>query len=394
MRQLLVLLVLTFTAITALAESMTVDVEKRDRAESVVVNCDEGHSLNSAISKLNKQIPNTVTVQGTCTEYVTIAGFENLTVKSTTGATLVQPSVIPTNGFTLLSINSSRSVTIDGLNFNSDSSQPPAIGIGAGSNDVKLRNLSIVGGSVGIIAVEHSQVSISGVTVKNAGWAYVAAVDQSQLEVEGCLLEESTGTGWHQGIYAEASHVRIWKTTIRDMQVGLHSGYGSQMLLVDGVYGPTGGVADVVIDNPSGTNFNGAVVEQNSFLGVSSAKLRILNAGQVWAGGDTGGIKVSGSSSLWASTNLIISGSRGQGVFVSDNSHAELMGSSITGSQHGGIVAVDSGTIHAAGPTPISGNTVDVFCDTRSVITGSANITNAKVIYCSNLVPGDIPPVP
>jgi hypothetical protein len=381
MRRLLVLLLFTFSAITVWADT-------------VAVNCNAGQSLNSAISKLNKQGPNTVTVQGTCTEYVKIFGFENLTVRSTSGATLVQPGVVATNSFILLWINSSRSVTIDGLNVSSDASKPIAIGIGGGSNDVNVRNLSVVGGSVGIFAAEHSQVAITHVTVKNAGWAYVGAVDQSQLEVFDCLLQESTGTGWHVGIEAEGSYVRTWKTTIRDMQVGIHSGYGSQIFLVDGVYGPTGGVADVVIDNPSGTNFNGAVVEQDSFLGVSSAKLRILNAGQAWAGGDTGGIKVSGSSTLWASTNLIISGSQGQGVFVSDNSHAELNGSSITGSQHGGIVAVDFGTIHAAGSTPISGNTVDVFCDARSVITGAANITNANTIQCPNLVPGDIPPVP
>src|SRR5215469_1333954 len=193
MCQPLVLLLLTFSAITALAESMTVDVEKRDRAESVVVNCDAGQSLNKAISKLNKEVPNTVLVQGTCTESVTIAGFENLTVRSTTGATLVQPSVFQTASslIALLWINSSGNVSLEGLNFDSDPSKPPVIGVGAGSHDVRLRNLSIVGGSVGIFVAEHSQVSIAAVTVKNAGWAYVGAVDQSQLEVVDCLLEES-----------------------------------------------------------------------------------------------------------------------------------------------------------------------------------------------------------
>src|SRR5215469_18710867 len=110
MRRLLVLMLLTFSAVSALADT-------------VAVNCDEGHSLNSAISKLNKQTPNTVIVQGTCTEYVTITGFENLTVRSTTGATLVQPSVVPNSLLiTLLRIKSSRSVTVDGLNFDSDAS--------------------------------------------------------------------------------------------------------------------------------------------------------------------------------------------------------------------------------------------------------------------------------
>jgi len=85
MRRIVVVLLLTFTAGIA-------------TANPPVVNCDAGQSLNAAIAKLNKEGPNTVFVEGTCTEYVTIAGFENLTVKGTRGATLVQPSVVPTNG--------------------------------------------------------------------------------------------------------------------------------------------------------------------------------------------------------------------------------------------------------------------------------------------------------
>ena len=172
----------------------------------IVVNCDAGQSLNNAIAKLNKQIPDTVTVQGTCTEYVTIAGFENLTVKSTSGATLVQPGLAPSNLFvTLLRINASRSVTIDGHSFTSDASKPPVIGIGAESIDVRLRNLNIVGGSVGIFAFETSEVSITRVNVKNSGWAYVFAVDGSNVHVEDCLLEDSSGTGWHEDISSENS---------------------------------------------------------------------------------------------------------------------------------------------------------------------------------------------
>jgi hypothetical protein len=258
---------------------------------------------------------------------------------------------------------------------------------------VKLRNLSIVGGSAGILVVEHSQVSIAGVTVKNAGWAYVAAVDQSQLEVVDCLLEESTGTGYHEGIYAEASHVRTWKTTIRDMQVGLHSGNGSEIAIVNGVYYPTGGVTDVVIDNPSGSNFYGAEIDNNSTLFVSSAKLRILNAGQPWGAGVT----VSGSSSFSGTTNLIISGSHGQGIYVTGNSNAYLDGSSITGSQHGGLVAVNLSTISVNTwdkITSVSGNAVDLFCDSNSWMTGGVHIANTNVVQCNNVLPYDSVPLP
>ena len=46
---------------------------------TITVNCNHGQSLNSTLSRLIKQIPTTVIVKGTCTEYVTIDGFEGLT---------------------------------------------------------------------------------------------------------------------------------------------------------------------------------------------------------------------------------------------------------------------------------------------------------------------------
>ena len=43
--------------------------------------------------------------------------------------------------------------------------------------------------------------------------------------------------------------------------------------------------------------------------------------------------------------NLSVSGSHGQGVFVSNDSHASLTGASITGSNHGGMVVANLSTI-------------------------------------------------
>lgn len=41
---------------------------------TIQVNCDKGQSLNSTLSHLNRKMPTTILVQGTCTEYVTIDG--------------------------------------------------------------------------------------------------------------------------------------------------------------------------------------------------------------------------------------------------------------------------------------------------------------------------------
>jgi len=60
------------------------------------------------------------------------------------------------------------------------------------------------------------------------------------------------------------------------------------------------------------------------------------------------------------------------GIYLTGNSHATLDGSSITGSQHGGLVAVNLSTISTVTwdlPVAVSGNAVDVFCDSNSVIT-------------------------
>jgi hypothetical protein len=330
---------------------------------------------------------------------VTIAGFENLTVKSTSGATLVQPSVIPTNGIfiTLLRINSSRNVTIDGLNISSEASKPIAIGIGGGSTDVRLRNLNVVGGSYGVIIFENSQVSIARVTKKNSGGASVGIYDKSDVHVEDCLFEDTTGTLWHVGFDIESGHLTIHRTTIRNMNVGAYIRSEGSMDTGDfNTYYPLTKVSDVVIDNPAGLNYDGFVIDGNSSLNVGSAKLRILNAGQT-GGGNSAAIWLSGGSTLNGNSNLIISGSRGQGIFLEGNSHATLDSSTITGSLHGGVVAVNQSTVSVVlgdPPTTISGNAVDVFCDTKSLITGGLNIANATTTQCPNLLPYDTPPIP
>jgi len=60
--------------------------------------------------------------------------------------------------------------------------------------------------------------------------------------------------------------------------------------------------------------------------------------------------------------NLVVSGSQGQGVIVSNDSHAQLAGSSITGGAHGGLVVVNLSTagVDTSNPlTVISANATD-----------------------------------
>ncbi|HEV2699757.1 MAG TPA: hypothetical protein VGU90_17320, partial [Terriglobales bacterium] len=142
----------------ALAASVAVG-QTSSPAIPVMVDCGNGQSLNRTLSRLAKHLPTTVSVNGTCTEYVQVIGFENLTVKGLPGAMLSQPSTGAGNLFnSLLLIESSRNVTVSGFAIQADPNGVSAVGIGHGSRDIRLSNLDVKGGGEGITIFENSQV--------------------------------------------------------------------------------------------------------------------------------------------------------------------------------------------------------------------------------------------
>lgn len=362
-------------------------------AATITVNCDEGQSLSHTLAKLSKlpiEPSMTVLVKGTCTEYVVIRGFEDLTVKGQ-GATIVQPSTAPTNGVLLntVTIEASRSVTLDGFTIHSLATASDGVGVGGHSSDIRLRNLTIDGtGTIGVSLYEGSQGSLANVTVRDVGYASVGVWDVSDAHIESSLFENTTGNLWHVGIAVGSGHVTLRGTTIRNMQVGIDIGQTGIVDLVNfNNYYPAGANTDVVIDNPAATNYYGVHVAEGSSLNVESVKLRINNAGQFW-GYNTGGISLDGNSTLDdLGGNLVIAGSQGQGIFVANNSHAVLGGSSVSGSGHGGVVAVNQSSAEFGNASPVSqitGNITDLFCDSQSWITGAANASYGNS-QCANL---------
>jgi hypothetical protein len=360
----------------------------------ILVNCDAGQSLNSTLAKLDKFAPATVTVKGTCTEYVLVDGFNELTLNGVQGAALQQPDSNPQSNSYVLSIHASRGITVSGLAVRSQPSIFSGIGIGGGSNDVRLQNVS-TDGSWGVVVYEASQVWLVNVTVNiTSGYAAVSAFDKSDMHIVNGLVERPTDSNFYAGIFVSSGHVTMQGTVIRDMQQSINIDASGS---VDLVYFDTSVASrDVVINNPAGTNFNGVRVTNGSSLNLSSVKLRITNAGQPY-GLDTGAVFVSDGSTMNAGANLLVTGSQGQGVFVANNSHSALAGSSITGSSHGGLVVVNLSTAAVTASTPltvIGGNATDLFCDSKSRITGGMNIANASSVQCTNLLPGDYEALP
>ena len=369
------------------------------QTQSITVNCNNGQSLNSTLSKLNKQTPTTVLVNGTCTEYVQVIGFENLTLKGLAGATLLQPSTGAGNLFnSLLYIESSRSVTVDRLSLQADTVTVPAVGIGHGSSDVRLRYLNVQGGTFGIAVFEHSQVSVAYVTAQNPGYATLGVYDSSDVHVERSLFDSSTGASWQVGMDVGASHVTVYGTTITNMQVGIngHAGAIVDVVAFDTYYA-FGGPSDVVINSPAATNYNGVTIDTGGSLNVTGAKLVINKPGQTW-GGTTGGVLISDGAAMTASNGyLVITGSNGQGVMALNNSHATMIGATVTGGSHGGLVAANLSSIDvSAGSTLslVSGNSMDLFCDPGSTITGSVNLSGAPTSKCTNLLSAETVALP
>jgi len=370
---------------------------------AITVNCANGQSLNAALSKVNTLKPATVFINGTCTEYVVIDGFNGLTLKGLPGAALQQPATTPTNGLGVwvLSIGASRSVTVDGIAVHSAATALGGIGIGQNSTDIRLRNLTVDGAaSFGIEIFEGSQVSLAGVTVRDPGADALAAFDLSDVHVEQSLFEDTAGGGFQGGgLLVESGHATVQSTTIRDMQIGINIGtLGEVDIQSFNTYFPVVKPNDVVIDNPAGTNFLGVQLTSGT-LSLGDTKLRIANAGQPFGGG-SGAISAFETSTVSdLSGNLVITGSKGQGLYVSNNSHATLSGSSITGGSHGGLLATNLSSVSLVSlsgfqTTLIGGNATDVFCDSNSVITGSSRFAGVPTTHCANLLPFDTVPLP
>src|SRR5215467_13835557 len=312
----------------------------------ITVDCNKGQSLNTTLAKLNRQTPYTVSVNGTCTEWVQVIGFHNLLLKGLTGATLVQPS---TGGGNLandtLYIQSSQSVQVEGFNLQANANGLPNIGIGHGSTDIRLRSLDIQGGGGGIIVFENSQVSVAYVHVRDTGYSTLAMYDSSDVHVEHCLFENTTTDGWHQGISLGASHVTMYATTIRNMQQAIGGGADSNVdLVVYNTYYVATGNTDVLIDSSAGLTFDGVSMVGGS-LNIYGAKLVLNKSGQSW-GGTTAGINLDEGATMIANSGLLsITGSLGQGIVAMNNSHATLFNATVSHGTHAGLVAINNSSI-------------------------------------------------
>jgi len=190
----------------------------------------------------------------------------------------------------------------------------------------------------------------------------------------------------------------MYATTIRNMQQAIGGGANSIVdLVVYNTYYVATGNTDVVIDSSAGLTFAGGTMVGGS-LNIYSAKLVINKSGQSW-GGTTAGVNLDEGATMLANSGLLsITGSLGQGIVAMNNSHATLFGATITHGTHAGLVAINNSSIDLSinnSPlSTISGNAVDLFCDSDSKITGTANIAGSPTAQCTNLLSSETVALP
>lgn len=363
------------------------------------VDCSKGDSLNAELAKLSKTGPNVLTVSGTCAEDIVIEGFDDLTLAAAPGAAL-QPASATSKS--ILLVNSSRRVVIDGFAITIPAPAPGApftwVAEFNGSAGCVMKNLAVTGGG-GIRLQRSSYVNVLDSTLHDVSIGVIVG-NACTSDIRGVTIDNtqtpafrgSVGIATFGGSTAFAEGVTV-------------SGF-NQGVLTSGQFATLG---------PGFFDTNRPVVIQGNRVGIAvnnggfaslSGPLSITGNGQL--NNDlTGGVVVNnGSLALTAPSALIgtsqVDNNVTQGILVMAGGTAQINGAvSISNNGYNGVVAVNGGVAgFAGGGSPPSFPTVtqnfarDLFCDSRSLLTGTNAVAGAAHRECVNQVPGSAPPIP
>ena len=383
----------------AFAASLLLFLFVAPRLYGTKVDCSKGDSINAALAKLSKRGPNVLTVTGTCAEDIVIDGFDDLTLVATPGAALNPAS--PASK-TILLVNSSRRVVVDGFAVNIPAPAPnaPATWVAEfnGSVGNVMKNLAVTGGG-GIRLQRSSYVSILDSTLHDVGIGVIVG-NACNADIRGVTIDNTLtpaprgqiGIAVFGGSTAFAEGV-----TISGFNQGVSTS-GAFAVLGPGFFATT---RPVVIQN----NRTGIAVG-NAGLANLSGPVTITANGT--PNTDLSGGVVVNNGSLQLNAPLPQAGTTQidnnvtQGVLVMHNGTAQINGPvSISDNGYNGIVAVTGGIVGFGGfgnppafPTVTQNFARDIFCDSRSLVTNSNNVVGATQRECANQTPGTVPPIP
>lgn len=330
------------------------------RAADVSVNCDSGGSINSALSGLDLEGPNSITVTGTCHESVAIVDRERLTIQAPRGQT--------------------ATIVSDPLDI--------AIFVFR-SRSIFLRRLVLTGGSEGM-AIQRSEVQINGSTIQNNSDVGVDVFQLSSLQFAGNVVQNN-GDGI---IVSQNSRLGAGGG-----DVTIQNNVGSGIVLANGafanIFGHTiqnnGGFGVIAFHNSSFNLFG------NTIVGNGSTGVRVSETSHGEMGDNTirnngaadpsspGGVMLSEGGEAFIDGGNDISNNTGPGVLVF--THATLSsegGNTINNNTAEGVLLRRQSVGQFFAADTISGNGgANLACDATSLAAGT--LTGLTNFRCMNI---------
>ncbi len=288
-----------FAAVCVLLFAATVSAYATDLA----VNCNakKNNSINAALATLSKQGPHTITVSGTCNEAVLIDGFDNLTLVTTTGASINDPTPSNLEDNDVVDISNSRNITVQGFTINGG-----VEGVACFQFSVcYLRELTVQGASNTGVFYTRSSGFVDNTTIQNNYFGGITVNNGSNVAF-GSALFGTPGTATIQN-----------NGTAIDGGIGANVGNGSNLLLLtatiqshpygDGAQANFGSILRVVNSTITGSGGNG--------VSVQSSVVR-LQGGNSITNNTANGVNLRNTSTLQISGVDTITGNGGNGVVL------------------------------------------------------------------------------
>jgi hypothetical protein len=343
--------------------SVTTDAEAATRN----VNCDQGQTIRAALAKLDRHGPNTVNVRGTCTEWVEVRNFEQLTLQGRPGAVIAAPSATPPAPLTgFLQVVNSRDVVVADLSVRASDCQS-ACGIHLlflGCSECRVERTTVEG--LTIVSGLSTLHFLNDVLQSSGAFAAFASYDNSHSKLVGCTVEPGAGGGgWWGAQLDSGSAVAFGGTTIRGHANGIGVMKGSILTIA-------ANLPDIGAD-PT------VVVESNWYRGIdvsAGSTADIIGNLRLQSNGDGGFGRV--------------------GIMVREASHATVYGGSrILDTGGNGLVALSNSTVTllpalggSGTPVEVRGSQAqDVFCEASAVVNGSSYLTGATKLTCATMNP-------
>jgi hypothetical protein len=390
--------------------------------------------VNTWLARItDRSAQNRITVSGTCNEFVSIIGFNRLTIQSNSGALIRNVFVGNSRIITLKALNigqnagngiqmSASTVTLDGVTVQ-----------GAGSNGIFLGALSVLSFAgapssviqnafAGIRAAGASQVNLSNVTVSNNGTGSIqglleksgvaatqastvvlsnlnGAVDIAGNPRAGMYLDRATlemgpsnpstpmtiHNNGEVGLQLDVAHASLSGTGVT---INANGSGGSQVFVVGGVVSLSGGMhvqgdvsgvmqASVVVGSGDAAEGSGGPIAMAGTLALGGGSVAVLRNANSFTGVtcdstswmDTDGLSTSGSNTCPNTPQVTVTAGTG----LSGGGPVPL-GGSITLQNTGVLSVLTSGPVlSTGGQNPVIGLAPNYFIQNGTAAQGNAS---------------------